>query len=79
MSNILYLEPTLVAAVGASGGFDADGRPATYHRALDLVNSGKIKVQPFVTHRYSALEDVHLAFERDFQRPEYIKGELIMQ
>jgi L-iditol 2-dehydrogenase len=79
MGNILYLEPTLVAAVGASGGFDADGRPATYHRALDLVSSGKIKVQPFVTHRYSALEDVHLAFERDFQRPEYIKGELILQ
>jgi L-iditol 2-dehydrogenase len=77
--NVLYLEPTLVAAVGASGGFEADGRPATYHRALELVSSGKIKVQPFVTHRYTSLEEIHLAFERDFQKPEYIKGELILQ
>jgi len=72
--NILYLEPTLVASVGASGGFEADGRPSTYRRALDLVSSGKIKVQPFVTHRYQALEEVHQAFEKDFDRPEYIKG-----
>lgn len=76
--NVLYLEPTLVASVGASGGFEKDGRPATYGRALELVSSGKIKVQPFVTHRYTALEDIHLAFERDFERPEYIKGELVM-
>ena len=74
--NVLFLEPTLVASVGASGGFEADGRPATYRRALELVSSGKIKVQPFVTHRYRALEDVHQAFEKDFDRPEYIKGML---
>jgi L-iditol 2-dehydrogenase len=77
--NILYLEPTLVASVGASGGFEADGRPSTYHRALELVSSGKIKVQPFVTHRYSALEEIHRAFEHDFDRPEYIKGLLKIQ
>jgi threonine dehydrogenase-like Zn-dependent dehydrogenase len=78
-ANILYLEPTLVAAVGASGGFDPDGRPATYRRALELVNSGKIRVRPFVTHRYGALEEIHQAFEQDFERPDYIKGVLALQ
>ena len=37
--NILFLEPTLVAAVGASGGFDSDLRPTTYRRALELIGS----------------------------------------
>jgi len=74
--NILFLEPTLVASVGASGGFDSDRRPATYRRALEMVSAGKIKVRQFVTHRYNALEEIHNAFERDFVRPEYIKGVL---
>ncbi len=74
--NVLFLEPTLVAAVGASGGFDPDGRPQTHRRSLELVISGKIKVQPFVTHRYESLEAIRGAFERDFSRPDYIKGVL---
>jgi len=77
--NILFLEPTLVAAVGASGGFDSDLCPTTYRRALELIASGKIQVEPFVTHRYHALEDIHQAFEADFARPEYIKGVLTLQ
>lgn len=76
LDPILFLEPALVAAVGASGGSDADGRPTTYRRALEMVSSGKVKALPFVTHRYHALEDVHLAFEKDFQRSNYIKGVL---
>lgn len=77
--NILFLEPTLVAAVGASGGFDPDFRPTTYRRALELISSGKIQVEPFVTHRYRALEEIHQAFETDFSRPEYIKGVLTLE
>lgn len=73
-NNVLYLEPTLVGAVGASGGFDKDKRPTTYRRALELVSSGKIRVGDFVTHRYHGLEEIHRAFERDFDRPDYIKG-----
>jgi threonine dehydrogenase-like Zn-dependent dehydrogenase len=76
--NVLFLEPTLVAGVGASGGFDADGRPSTYRRARDLVASGTIQPLPFVTHRYAALEEIHTAFERDFRREEYIKGLLTL-
>jgi L-iditol 2-dehydrogenase len=78
-NNVLFLEPTLVAAVGASGGFDSDGRPSTYRHALELLTSGKVKVQPFITHRYSALEEVHKAFEQDFQREDYIKGVLNLE
>jgi len=73
---ILFLEPTVVIGIGASGRFDSDGRSSTYRRALEMVSSKKVQNLPFVTHRYTALEDVHYAFERDFQRPDYIKGVL---
>lgn len=76
LDPILFLEPTLVAAIGASGGFEQDGRPTTYRRALQLVSSGKVKVSPFITHRYHDLEDIHEAFEHDFQHEDYIKGVL---
>jgi threonine dehydrogenase-like Zn-dependent dehydrogenase len=79
LDPILFLEPTLVASVGASGGFDADGRPTTYRRALELVSSGKVKVAPFVTHRYESLNKIHQAFEQDFKRRDYIKGVLRLQ
>ncbi|MGH9328154.1 MAG: zinc-dependent alcohol dehydrogenase [Terriglobia bacterium] len=75
---VLYLEPALVVAVGASGGFDLDGRPSTYRRARDLVASARIRTLPFVTHRYGALSEIHRAFEEDFQREDYIKGLLKM-
>jgi len=78
LGNILFLEPTLVAAVGASGGFDPDGRPTTYRRARELVNSGTIQVLPLVTHRYHSLEEVPRAFMQDFQRQDYIKGILTL-
>ena len=76
---LLYLEPTLVATIGASGGFETDGRPKTFRRALELVSSGSVQVQPFITHRNDALEEIHRAFEHDFQQIDYIKGVLNMQ
>jgi len=79
LGNILFLEPVMVAAVGASGGFDPDGRPATYRRARELVNSRTIQVSPLVTHRYGSLEEVPRAFENDFQREDYIKGILALE
>ncbi len=71
---VLFLEPTFVAPIGASGGFDADGRPTTYRRALETIVSDKVRVAPFITHRYRGLDDIHHAFERDFSRADYIKG-----
>jgi len=79
LGNILFLEPVLVAAVGASGGFDPDGHPTTYRRARELVNSGAIQVAPLVTHRYKTLEEIPRAFEQDFERQDYIKGLLTLE
>jgi L-iditol 2-dehydrogenase len=76
---LFFIEPTFVVSIGASGGFDPDGRPAIYQRALELVDSGKVQVLPFITHRYGSLEDIHFAFDRDFQKEDYIKGVLKVQ
>jgi L-iditol 2-dehydrogenase len=74
MNNVQFLEPTFVSPVGASGGFLPDGRPATYRRALDLIESGKIVVEPMITHRYTSLDDVPRAFGGAHTAPDYIKG-----
>ncbi|HEY1245900.1 MAG TPA: zinc-binding dehydrogenase, partial [Hyphomicrobiaceae bacterium] len=74
MNNVQFLEPTFVSPVGASGGFLADGRPATYRRALDLIENGKVLVEPMITHRYTSLDDVPRAFGGAHQAPDYIKG-----
>lgn len=78
LDPLFFMEPTIVISIGASGGFDTDGRPSTYRRALEMVASEKVQVTPFVTHRYLALEEIHKAFEEDFQRQDYIKGELTL-
>lgn len=79
LGNILFLEPVFVAAVGASGGFDPDGRPTTYRRARELVSSGAIQVAPLVTHRYTSLDEIPRAFAQDFHRKDYIKGILCLE
>jgi threonine dehydrogenase-like Zn-dependent dehydrogenase len=76
LSNILFLEPMLVAACGASGGFDGDGRPQIFRKALELICSGTIQVAPYITNRYESFERVRQAFEEDHRRPEYFKGVL---
>jgi L-iditol 2-dehydrogenase len=63
-----------VTPVGASGGFEADGRPSAYVRALNLIENRQIEVAPFITHRYNSLEAVQNALGRDIHQPGYIKG-----
>jgi L-iditol 2-dehydrogenase len=74
LNNIQFKEPTLVSPVGASGGFDADGRPSVYRQALRLLESGRISVQPFITDRYRSLDAVPEAFGGAHRRPGYVKG-----
>jgi len=74
LNSVQYLEPTLVAPVGASGGFEADGRPATCRTALRLIETGTVQVAPFVTHRYGSLDAVLHALTVDYHSPEYVKG-----
>jgi threonine dehydrogenase-like Zn-dependent dehydrogenase len=74
LNNIFFKEPAIVAAVGASGGFGADGRPAIYSRALKLIEQKKISVESLITHKYPTLTDVEAALASDMQSPDYVKG-----
>ena len=74
LNNVQFLEPTLVSPIGASGGFEADGRPTTYRQALHLLSSGRINVSRFITHCYRTLEAVPSGFAQDRSGADFIKG-----
>ena len=78
LNSILFLEPTLIASVGASGSFDQDGRPVTYRRALALLEEGKINVASFITNRYTRLEAIPGAFAGDHRSADYVKGVVVL-
>jgi L-iditol 2-dehydrogenase len=78
LNNIQFIETTFVAPTGASGGFDADGRPSVYRKSLELIGAGKINVSKFVTHQYQSLEAVPQAFAGDRFGPDYIKGVAVL-
>jgi len=78
LNPIQFLEPALVSPAGASGGFDPDGRPTTYRRALRLVEEGRIQVDPWVTHRYQSLDEVPRAFAGAHHAPDYVKGVVLL-
>ena len=79
LNNLLFKEPKLVATVGASGGFDEDGRPTIYRRALKLIEERQIDLRPMITHRYKGLDDVETAFRKDMQTAEYVKGVVLLE
>jgi threonine dehydrogenase-like Zn-dependent dehydrogenase len=74
LNNVQFREPALVATTGASGGFDADGRPSVYRKALGLLEQGRIDVARLITHRYRGLGAVPSAFQGDHRRAGYVKG-----
>ena len=74
MNQLQFFEPTLISPVGASGGWEADGRPATYVRALRLIERGQVDVGSLITHRYPSLDFVSRAFAADHGGPDYVKG-----
>lgn len=78
LNNLQFMEPTLVAAIGASGGFRSDGRPCTYSKALGLLEAKQIEVTSWITHRYKSLEAVPQAFTSDRLEPDYIKGVVLL-
>jgi L-iditol 2-dehydrogenase len=78
LNNIQFIETTFVAPTGASGGFDADGRPSVYRKSLELIGAGKINVSKFVTHLYPTLEAVPQAFASDRFGADYIKGVVVL-
>jgi L-iditol 2-dehydrogenase len=74
LNNILFREPVLVSSAGASGGFEPDGRPSVYARALDLIQAERVNVSSLITHEYSSLDDVQTALSRDMYGDDYVKG-----
>jgi L-iditol 2-dehydrogenase len=78
LNNILFREPVLVSSVGASGGFEADGRPSVYARALNLIEQQQIDVAALITHEYGSLHDVPVALSTDIHAPDYVKGVVVL-
>jgi len=78
LSSILFKEPVLVSSVGASGGFEGDGRPAVYKRALSLIEQKQIDAGSLITHRYTSFDDVEKALSIDIHTDSYIKGVVVL-
>jgi threonine dehydrogenase-like Zn-dependent dehydrogenase len=78
LSSILFKEPVLVSSVGASGGFESDGRPAVYSRALNLIEQKRIDIAPLITHRYTSFADVEQALSSDIHTDDYVKGVVVL-
>ena len=78
LNNILFREPVLVSSVGASGGFEADGRPSVYARALGLIQENQIDVSALITHEYKSLDDVQTALSTDIHAKDYVKGVVVL-
>jgi L-iditol 2-dehydrogenase len=78
LSSIFFKEPVLVSTVGASGGFESDGRPSAYTRALKLIEQNKIDVAPLITHRYTTFADVEKALSSDIHGSDYVKGVVVL-
>jgi len=78
LNGVFFKEPVLIAPVGASGGFEADGRPSVYSRALKLIEQGRIDVKSFITHRYKSFAEVEKALRTDMNAEGYVKGVVVV-
>lgn len=74
LNPVQWREAVLVTSVGASGGFDADGRPSVYRRALALLERRTVTADALLTHTYDGLAQVARAFGADPASPAYVKG-----
>jgi threonine dehydrogenase-like Zn-dependent dehydrogenase len=78
LNPMQWREAALVTSVGASGGFDDDGRPRIYRRAQELLAGGQVRVDAMLTHRYEGLAAVPQAFGGAHAAPEYVKGVAVL-
>ena len=74
LSQLQWKEAFLGLSVGASGGFDPDGRPSIYRRSLNLIEDGIIEADAILTHQFRGLEGLQRAFEGGNKEPGYVKG-----
>jgi len=78
LNNILFKEPFIVTSVGASGGFEADGRPAVFRRSLNLIESERINVTSLITHQYKSFDEVESALNGGMLAEDYVKGVVVL-
>jgi L-iditol 2-dehydrogenase len=78
LNNILFKEPVIVTSVGASGGFEPDGRPTVFRRSLSLIESAQVDVATLITHVYESLDQVEAALNGGMQAPDYVKGVVVL-
>ncbi|MDA2938834.1 alcohol dehydrogenase catalytic domain-containing protein [Acidobacteria bacterium AH-259-A15] len=79
LNHLLFLEPTLVASVGASGKLDPQThRPLIFETSEELIRTEKVHVKSLITHHYRAFEEIDKAFREDSKEQDYIKGVLAL-
>lgn len=74
MNAIQFREPTILSPCGASGGFDDDGRPSIYRRALRLIEDGTVEVSTVVSHVQRGLDSVAGGFSSVYGSDDYVKA-----
>ncbi|HEX2781825.1 MAG TPA: alcohol dehydrogenase catalytic domain-containing protein [Gemmatimonadaceae bacterium] len=77
LNALQFMEPTLLAPTGASGGHEPDGRPSTYVRALRAIERGEVEVAPLITHRYDSLDALPRALGGEHRAAGYVKGVVV--
>jgi len=78
LNPLQWRELVLVTSVGASGGFDPDGRPSVYRRALGLLEARRVRAAELVSHRYAGLAAVPHAFSGEHAHEGYVKGVAVL-
>ena len=76
LNELQWREPIVVTPAGASGGFDADGRPSIYRRSLHMIEAGSIDAESLLTHRYDGLGELQRVLEKDMAGEDYLRGVL---
>ena len=73
------LENVLVTSGGASGGFESDGTPTIYKLSMEYLRDGKFDAASLISHRYSTLAQLPIAFGEDATQQDFIKGVLVKE
>lgn len=78
LNQLQWRETNFVTSIGASGGFDDDGRPRIYRQAQALLAQQRVRVDLMLTHRYEGLAAVPSAFGGAHLAPGYVKGVAVL-
>ena len=74
LTPLQVLQTNIVTGAGASGGFDPDGTPVVYRRAMEYLRDGLLDAEPLLSPRYAELSDLQQAFQMDSLGEDFIKG-----